>query len=416
MRDAAGSPRSLLLTASDITESKRQEAVFLRAQRMDSIGSLTSGVAHDLNNVLSPIMMSVELLRPLAVRPEDREVIRLLSDSVRRGADVVRQLLLFGRGSEGPGETIEISTVFKEIIRMMRETFPRNLTIGGQISRDVWTVRGYPTQIYQILLNLCVNARDAMPTGGTLNVDACNRHLDAAAVRLQPGAKPGRYVELTVTDTGTGIPAEIVDKIFDPFFTTKERGQGSGLGLSTVLGIAKGFGGFVNVTSRVGAGSEFKVFLPASGDLGEATAETKTEAWRGHGETVLVVDDEEGIRMVVARLLIASGYRVLEAANGGNALILARAHRADLRAVVLDMMMPGLDGLQVVAALREFAPDLPIVACSGLDRYRDELVKQGFTRVCFLTKPILADSLRQALRALLDGKPDPFAAANLPTL
>jgi two-component system cell cycle sensor histidine kinase/response regulator CckA len=264
MRDARGMPRSILLTGSDITEARRLESQLLRSQRLESIGALASGVAHDLNNVLSPVMMATELLRPLAVTPEDRDVLRLMGDSARRGADVLRQLLLFGRGVEAPSERIDVSHVVKEILRMMRETFPRHLEIAGDVPRELWPIRGHATQIYQVLLNLCVNARDALPVAGRIELQVANRELGPEAARENVEVHPGRYVELRVTDTGSGIPPEIVDRIFDPFFTTKELGQGSGLGLSTVLGIVRNHGGFVTVQSQVGSGTAFRSSFPPS--------------------------------------------------------------------------------------------------------------------------------------------------------
>lgn len=411
MRNPAGDPRSILLTASDITEAKRLEAIFLRAQRLESVGSLASGVAHDLNNVLAPIMLSIELLRPLAVTPEDREALQLMGDATRRGADVVRQLLLFGRGSDAPSETMEVGKVLNEMLRMMRETFPRNLTIGGGAPRDLWPVCGHSTQIYQVVLNLCVNARDAMPSGGQLTLAARNLHADEAFVRKNPGLQAGRYIEIMVRDTGTGIPAAIIDRIFDPFFTTKELGKGTGLGLSTVVGIAKSHGGLVTVNSQEGAGSEFCVYLPAVEASPRRRVPVEHVALpKGRGELVLLVDDESSIRQIVGRALEELGYRTLIASNGGEGLTLARQHLGELRIVVLDMMMPGIDGVQVVRELREFAPALPIIACSGLDRYRGELKALGLDRLHFLHKPFAVEELYSALRAGLDGSADAAAA------
>ncbi|MBI5688807.1 MAG: PAS domain S-box protein [Verrucomicrobia bacterium] len=406
MRDQGGQPRGILLTATDITEAKRMESILQRTQRLDSVGALASGVAHDLNNVLSPIMMSVELLRPLAVTPSDREVLRLLSDSARRGADVVRQLLLFSRGSDAPSGTLDVAALLKEILRMIRETFPRNLELSGQVPRDLRPVIGHATQVYQILLNLSVNACDAMPDGGKLTIEARNVELDEAFARANPDARVGRFVEIRVADTGCGIPAEIIDRIFDPFFTTKELGKGSGLGLSTVVGILKSHRGFVTVQSEVGDGTEFRVFLPvASSGPNQAPAETGAATARGRGEKVLLVDDEASIRHVLGRALSDAGYEVLVASNGDEALRQARASSRELRAVILDMMMPGLDGLQVVRQLREFQPLLPIVACSGLDRYRDELAHLQLPGIRFLRKPFTVDVILENLRDGLDAPP-----------
>jgi PAS domain S-box-containing protein len=404
MRGPSGLPRSILITTSDITEAKRMENQILRTQRLESVGALAVGVAHDLNNVLSPILMSVELIRSLALTSQDREVVRLMSDSARRGADVVRQLLIFGRGSEAPQEVMQVVPVVKEIVRMMRETFPRNLTIEGPTTRSLWPIRGHATQIYQVLLNLCVNARDAMPQGGRLTVMAENLQLDEAAARIHPGARAGAYVRLTVADTGVGVPPEIVDRIFDPFFTTKPQGHGTGLGLSTVVGIAKSHSGFVTVTSRVGEGSQFCVYLAATNDGHEGTAAAETDSsHRGGGETILLIDDETSIRVILGRALVQAGYRTVLAANGDEALRLAQARQGELRAAVVDMMMPGMDGVQTIRALRQLVPNLPIVGCSGIDRYEAELAALGFARLKFLRKPFAVGDLLAALRDELRG-------------
>ncbi len=412
LRDQTGTPTSILLTASDLTESKQLDAKFLRAQRLESVGALASGVAHDLNNVLSPIMMSVELLRPLAVTEPDREVLRLMSDSARRGADVVRQLLLFGRGADAPSETMDLAKVLKEIVRMVRETFPRNIAIASQCPRDLWAVRGHATEIYQVLLNFCVNARDAMPQGGELSIDAANQHVDGALARQNPGAHAGRYVVLRVADTGVGIPADIIDRIFDPFFTTKELGKGTGLGLSTVVGIAKSHGGFVTVSSCEGRGTEFRVYLPVSEvNQNGATPTSGGASWHGHGEQILVVDDEPAIRQVLSRALSENGYRVLVASNGAEALPLCVQHRTTLAAVVLDMMMPGIDGPQVIKLLREAAPALPVLACSGLHGYAASVEKLGLSRVVFVPKPIEIPRLMEHVRILIDAQTDDLRPA-----
>jgi PAS domain S-box-containing protein len=404
MRDEADAPRSILLTATDLTEAKRLEVLLQRAQRLESIGSLASGVAHDLNNVLSPIMMSVELLRPLAVTPQDREVLRLMSDSVRRGADVVRQLLLFGRGSDTPGSVVDVSKVVKEILRMVRETFPRNLEISGQSPADLWSVRGHATQIYQVLLNLCVNARDAMPGGGRLTLEVGNRELHEDFVRRYPEARVGRFVELAVLDSGTGIEPGIVDRIFDPFFSTKEQGKGTGLGLSTALGIVRNHNGFITVDSQLGRGSAFRVFIPAAKaePAGEPMDPTPPLA-AGRGETILLVDDEESIRQVLGRALTTLGYHPLVAASGREGMRLARDHRDQVKLAVLDMMMGGVDGLSLVTRMRELVPGLPIIACSGLERYRAELAALGLPQLHFLRKPFTTVQISETIRAVLDG-------------
>lgn len=403
MRSPVGMPRSILLTATDITEAKRLEAQLLRAQRLESIGSLASGVAHDLNNVLSPIMMAIELLRPLAASPGDRDLLTLMSESVHRGADVVRQLLLFSRGVDSPGESIDVCGIVKEVLRMVRETFPRSVAVKGESPPNLWPVFGHATQVFQVIVNLCVNARDAMPAGGQLNLVVRNRELDEEFARANLGARPGRFVEIAVIDSGSGIAPEVMERIFDPFFTTKEQGKGTGLGLPTALGIVKHHHGFMTVESQVGAGSEFRVFLPVREAGTDAPSLPRHAAeLGGRGEAVLVVDDEMSIRQILKRSLEDANYRPVLASSGQEALGVLQARDPEVRAVILDMMMPGIDGVALVSALRAVAPDLPVLACSGLGHFQRELRAAGFARVGFLPKPFTVEQVLGALRPLFD--------------
>lgn len=403
VRDAAGDPRSIMVVNTDVTEAKEVETQFLRAQRLDSLGKLASGVAHDLNNVLSPILMSVELLRPLAVERKDREMLQLLSDSVKRGAGVVRQLLLFGRGNDEPRTNVALADVLAELSHMVRRTFPKNIAIATEATENLHDVLADPTQIHQVLLNLCVNARDAMPVGGILDVSAENVQLDALFVQTQPGAKVGPYVLLKVTDTGFGIPPEVLDKVFDPFFTTKPVRRGTGLGLSTVLGIVRSHGGFVTVHSRVGAGTEFAVYLPAAAceNEGSAPVGIVASSGTGHAEWVLVTEDEAGVREMIRRNLEAANYHVLLAADGVEALALFAQHAGAIRLVVADMVMPEKDGMETIRALRGISPGLPIVAVSGLHDWRDRLERSGLADVIFLPKPFTAPALTTAVQKAL---------------
>ena len=249
--------------ALDITERKRLEQQALRAQRMEGIGTLAGGIAHDLNNVLGPIILSVDLLKMRFLDAASQELLALIDSSAHHGADLVRQVLSFARGVEGQRLEVLIQNVIRDIENLARETFPKHLQIRTVIPAGLWTVIGDRTQLHQVLLNLCVNARDAMPSGGTLTIAAENRTLDAHCTSLSAEAKPGPYVLLQVHDTGTGIPPDVIEKIFDPFFTTKDFRQGTGLGLSTTLGIVKSHGGFLQVTSEPGQGTRFSIYLPA---------------------------------------------------------------------------------------------------------------------------------------------------------
>ena len=409
VRDEQGRPTSVLVLNTDITEKKRLENQFLRAQRMESIGTLAGGVAHDLNNILSPIMMSAPLLRMDELPPEDFDrLLDTIETNAQRGSDIVKQLLAFGRGIEGERVVVQLRHIIKEMVKIARETFPKSINVTAEVAENLWPIMGDPTQAHQILLNLCINARDAMPAGGSLKVIAENVQLDEHYAAQDPEAKQGPYVSIRVTDTGTGIPREIMDKIFDPFFTTKEVGKGTGLGLATVMGIVKSHGGLLHVYSEVGKGSAFNVLLPASPNAVAAGEQTAHSALpQGEGETILVVDDEPGILGATSKLLERHNYTVLSAADGAEALTLFTRHRNDIRLILTDVMMPVMDGLALTRVIRKMAPDLCIIASSGLehDARFDELRALGVTTS--LTKPYTAEKLLRQLRELLASQRPP---------
>src|SRR5262249_4462145 len=297
--DDIARPASILTINTDITEKKKMEAQFLRAQRMESIGTLAGGIAHDLNNVLSPVLMAVQMLRDKLPDNESQALLGILQGNIERGSDMVRQVLSFARGVEGERIPIQPTHLLNEVARIMRDTLPKNITVLVDAARDLAAVLADATQLYQVMMNLCVNARDAMPDGGTLSIRAENIVLDEDYSRIQLEARPGSFVLITVSDTGVGIPPEIIGRIYEPFFTTKDYGKGTGLGLSTAVGIIKGHGGFVNVYSEVGKGSQFRIYLPAVGPgVSRSSEEIGPELPVGHGETVLVVDDESAIREI----------------------------------------------------------------------------------------------------------------------
>ena len=403
VRNAANQPESFLVVNTDVTDKKRLEEQFLRAQRMESIGTLAGGVAHDLNNIFAPILMATDVLRTTAASEEDEAMLSLLKESAQRGAGIVKQLLTFGRGLEGQRADFSPRTLLKEMVKVIQETFPKSISLDQRFPKDVWAVHADPTQIHQVLLNLCVNARDAMPRGGKLTIAAENLVLDEHYATLNPEAEAGRYVVLLVSDTGTGVPPEILDKIFDPFFTTKEQGKGTGLGLSTVLGIVKSHGGFVQVRSRPNEGTQFKVYLPAlhASETAQADAVPRTLP-QGKGEVVLFVDDEESIRQVAQRMLEANGYRALTAADGAEGLMIHSRRRKEIRVVVTDMVMPVMDGLTLIRALQRHSPDLPIIAMSGLPAQLEEASKAGLNIKATLIKPFPPERLLECLPGILN--------------
>ncbi|MDI1247729.1 MAG: PAS domain S-box protein [Lacunisphaera sp.] len=408
LRDEHARPRSVLVVATDITEARRLEAQYLRAQRLESLGSLASGVAHDLNNVLTPILVAVDLLRPLAREPQDRDIVQLVSDSARRGADIVQQLLLFGRGSDTPRAPVDVGAVLGDLRRMMQETFPKNIALGVQSPPGLWPVEADRTQLHQVLLNLAVNARDAMPQGGELQVTAENVQVDGLFAQDHIGAKPGPHVAMRVADSGPGIPTENLEKIFDPFFTTKPTGQGTGLGLATVLGITRSHGGFVTVDTPPGGGATFTIYLPATATPALAAAGAgRRPAFDGRGELVLLVDDELAVRNVLKETLAAAGYRTLTATNGAEALDAFARHPGEVRLVISDQMMPVMDGRQLLLALRALDGKLPALLMSGMGNPHLSAGHGLGRSVRFLPKPFLADALLRAVRESIDEAGDP---------
>lgn len=264
MRDDKGDPKSILVINTDITERKRLEAEFLRNQRVETIGALTGGIAHDLNNALTPVLLGVNVLQEEPISTEGKMMLDLMGKSVLRGSEMIHQILSFSRGVGGRQLAVDVNSLVEEMVRLAKRTFPRNIEIQTKISDDLPPIKANATQLHQVLLNLCVNARDAMPQGGTLTIEAENMTLKNAAPSQVQGLNPGTYVLLKVSDTGLGIAPELRNKIFEPFFTTKDLGKGTGLGLSTVMGIVKTHGGFLDVSSEVGNGTSFKVYLPAN--------------------------------------------------------------------------------------------------------------------------------------------------------
>ncbi len=388
----------------DLTERKKLEKQFLRAQRMESIGTLAGGVAHDLNNILTPIMLSIEALQSEYDTPGTQPILETIARSAQRGADILRQLLSFARGLEGQRVEVDPERILKELEVIIRETFPKDIQIRFFVATNIWRFLGDPTQVHQIFMNLCVNARDAMPNGGHLIINAQNSTLNENDVAMDAQLKPGRYVHISVTDTGTGIPQKIIGRIFEPFFTTKEQNTGTGLGLSTVIGIVKSHGGLVNVYSEPDKGTTFNVYLPA---IDNARAEQRhptqeIDLPRGNGETILVVDDETAILGISRRTLETFGYRVLTARDGTQALAIYAEKTDEIAVVLTDMMMPVMDGPSLIRSLLHINPTIKIVGASGLclDIGRKNLAEPGIKH--FLRKPYTASTLLTTIRAILD--------------
>ncbi|MGL4617784.1 MAG: PAS domain S-box protein [Chroococcidiopsis sp.] len=406
LHDGAGQPKSILVVDTDITEKKQLEAQFLRAQRLENLGILASGIAHDLNNILQPILTTAQLLKLKFPDADDwyQQILFMLETSAKRGAYLVKQILSFARGVEAKQTVVQVRHLLKDVEQLAKQTFPKTIEIKTNIAPDLWTVSADATQLHQVFMNLVVNARDAMPDGGTLSLSAANLRVDRTYARMNIEAKVGDYVVVTVADTGCGIAPEIIDRVFDPFFTTKELGQGTGLGLSTVLGIIKNHGGFVQVESKVTKGTQFRVYLPT----GVCNAEqqlSELELLAGRGELILIVDDEVAVQQITQTSLEAYNYRTLTASNGIEAIATYADRKQKIDVVLIDMMMPSMDGLTTIRTLRRMNPQIEIIATSGLTSNSQQIELAGISVSAFLSKPYTLKELLDTLNHLLGSCP-----------
>ncbi len=388
----------------DLTERKKLEQQFLRSQRMESIGTLAGGLAHDLNNILAPIMLSIELLKEDSDSQETRDILQTIEVCARRGANIVGQVLSFARGVEGRKVEVHPKYILKETEQIVKDTFPKDIKIFFSVPDDIWTLSADPTQMHQIFLNLCVNARDAMPNGGILRIGAENRTLDDHYVGMNVRAKPGRYVHVSITDSGIGMSQKTVDRIFEPFFTTKDLNKGTGLGLSTVLAIVQSHDGVVNVYSEPGKGTTFDVYLPArEGPLESTMTQTRQVVLpRGNGETILVVDDEASILAITRQTLETFGYRVVGAQDGVEAVAIYAEKRNEIAVVLTDMMMPAMDGASLAQVLQKLNPAVKIVMSSGLAANSADKTSADEGARIFLAKPYTAEALLTTMREILE--------------
>ncbi|MBD2465082.1 response regulator [Oscillatoria sp. FACHB-1407] len=398
MRDEDYKPKSILVVSTDVTERKTLESQFLRAQRMESLGTLASGLAHDLNNILTPILSTAQLLQMKFPKTDERnqQLLQMLEGNAKRGAMLVKQVLSFARGVEGERSILQLRHLIVEIQHIIGETFPKSIETKLKVAQDLWTITGNATQLHQVLMNLCINARDAMPNGGTLAIAAQNLFIDENYARMNLDAKVGHFIQITVSDTGSGIAPEVIDRIFEPFFTTKEFGKGTGLGLSTVIGIVKSHGGFVSVSSEQGKGTHFNLFFPAV-VASEPWENKDSEVLIGNHELVLVVDDEAAICASNKALLEAYNYRVLTANSGIEAIVLYTEYQANISLVLVDIMMPSMDGALTIRALQKINPHINIVAISGLVSSSQIAAVANSGIQSFLPKPYTAKELVKAV-------------------
>jgi two-component system, cell cycle sensor histidine kinase and response regulator CckA len=404
LRNVKREPIAILNINTDITEKKSLEAQVLRSQRLDSIGSLASGIAHDLNNVLAPILMATEMVWERVEDPESRRMLDVAKNSARRGADLVKQILQFARGTKGEHGLVSLPALVKDLAKMAKNTFPPLIKVEANCDVSELQTLGDMTQLHQVLLNLCVNARDAMPEGGSLSIGLKCVTLEKRFFRGHSEPVSGRYIELSVRDTGTGIPANVLPRIFEPFFSTKTEDNGTGLGLSTVLTIVKNHHGFMDVSTEVGKGTVFNVYFPlASEDTDSTKAPTGVTMPTGNGEWILLVDDEQALLEMTRELLEAYGYNVITAKDGSEALIQFGAHQSKISVVVTDLLMPGVGGQQLINTIHEISPKVIAICLSG-SADGNGISTKGKGATAFLRKPCATADLLAALSRALAPK------------
>ncbi len=406
IRRHSGAIKGYLCVDIDLTIRKKQEQYSHRSQRLESIGTLASGIAHDLNNVLTPILMGANLLSSDRAPTNPQPLLNTMVASAQRGAALIQKLLSFAGGVRGDQAPVRISQIIRETRGLLEHTLLKSVEIQTKVAENGSVVLGDSTELVQILMNLSINACDAMPDGGVLTIEAESIVLNGNASQIHPHAEPGAYLLLSVSDTGMGMSHEVLDRIFTPFYTTKEIGKGTGLGLATVQGIVKSYGGFITVYSEVGRGSKFSIYLPAAPDPEAfASSASITTIESGQGYCILLVDDEEAILSMSGSVLEAAGYRVLMASDGMSAISKYREYHHQVSAVLLDMMMPGLSGLQTMDALFEINPQIKIISCSGLRTVKRETEVMERGAAAFLSKPYTDSQLLETLTQTLTTHP-----------
>lgn len=410
--DATGNPYALCGISTDVTENKRLEAQFYQAQRLESLGTLAGGIAHDLNNVLTPILAVAQMLQ-LTQRGLDAkglEQLKLLETSAKRGANLVKQILTVTRASEGERIPVDLVTLIRDEIEIIRQSFPKSIQIKADVPAladnppALGRILADPTHLHQILMNLCINARDAMPHGGTLTIAAETVFVDEVMAAHTLDAQANHYAVITVADTGTGIPPHVQDRMYDPFFTTKSPGEGTGLGLATVRGLVKANEGFIQAFSEVNQGTQFKVYFPLV--EGDADEPNQSSDWasqlapRHHEALVLVVEDEEMVRSLLRSLLESHHYRTLLAQDGAEALEQYQQHAAEIQLVVTDIMMPNMNGFTLMRRLKALNPQMHIIALSGVASHEATALAAGADY--FVAKPFELESLLSQVSTLLE--------------
>lgn len=386
----------------DISERKHLEEEFARAQRMESIATLTGGMAHDLNNLLTPVLLSVQLLKEDIRDEAALETLAIIESCAQRGSEMVSQVLSFARGVDGARVRVDVPRMVQDLERVVQKTFPPSLSLQTEVPDDLWPLTGDPNQIHQVLMNLLVNSRDAMPDGGRIILRAENVEVDGQYAGVDPKAGRGRHVRISVVDAGLGMPRETVERIFDPLFTTKLEGKGTGLGLATVDAILRAHDGFASVYSEPGVGTTLRVHLPVSEEGAPRLPDRGgTEGRRGGGECLLLVEDEAAIRSITQQTLETFGYRVVTATDGVHGLETYERRRGEIDLVLTDVLMPNMDGPALIRALKGMDPEVVIIATSGMgpDGGVTRARQAGAAHV--LQKPYTADALLEMVHLAL---------------
>ncbi|MGB3756368.1 MAG: ATP-binding protein [Rivularia sp. (in: cyanobacteria)] len=401
-RDEIGKVTMLRLKGRDITEKKQLEAQVFHLQRLQSIGMLASGIAHDINNILTPVLAIADLLKygfPDA-DVETHNLLDILKTNAKNCAKLVKRVLSFSQGVEEKRTVIQVGQLISEVKDFALSSFPKSILIDTHIPTNSGLISGDFTQLHQVLMNLCINARDAMPEGGTLSISVENLFLDENYVRICPDAKTGAYIEITVMDMGNGIHPEIVDQIFEPFFTTKELNGGTGLGLSTVKTIVENHSGFINLYSKPGEGTVFKIYLPALQQ--EAYIQPSGETFpAGNGELIMIIDDEPTICNVTKTTLENYGYWALTASDGFEAIALYAEHKHEINTVLMDITMPLINSENAIHVLRKMNPNIKIIALSGFNCVSQKVVAIENGVQGFLSKPYTTEKLLQTISQVL---------------
>ena len=390
--------RRALREAQGRLERKQLEEQLRQSQKMEAIGQLARGIAHDLNNALTPIIIGTQLLKDAKDGTDRDQLLDMIAASANRGAAMVKHILTFARGVKNLGHHIPLAHLVKEMVKIIQDTFPKSILISTKIGKELWNTSGDTTELYQVLLNLCVNARDAMPEGGELTLTVANVTSRQEMKSVSANIPPGCYVVLSVADTGTGIPPEVLPRIFEPLFSTKPPDKGTGLGLSTVAGIVKKHNGFTQLHSEVGKGTEFSIYLPTTQAVEmDKLKEPDKVLPLGHGEMILIMDDEATVRHLAQTTLQNYGYRVVTAMSGLDGITTFEEYQHEIKLLVSDTDMPLLDGIAAIRAVQKLRPEIPIIITSGNQHDKTQLGRIDTAHLAFLEKPYTIEQLLNAV-------------------